>query len=82
MALYSQMDSQTERMNTVIEQYLWPDVNYLQDDWAEWLPLVEFTTNNQALETTGLSLFFTNKGFDCRCQFDLLPAATNDINDQ
>jgi hypothetical protein len=29
----------------------------------------------------GLSLFFTNKGFDPECQFDLLPAATNDIND-
>jgi hypothetical protein len=71
-----------ERMNAVMEQYLWPHVNYLQDDWAEWLLLAEFATNNQASETTGSSPFFTNKGFDPCCQFDLSPVATNNINDQ
>jgi hypothetical protein len=76
------MDGQTERMNAVMEQYLRAHVNYLQDDWAEWLPLAEFAANNQASETTGSSPFFANKGFDPRCQFDLSPAATNDINDQ
>jgi hypothetical protein len=50
-----------------MEQYLWAHINYLQDDWSEWLPLAEFATNNQALETTGLSLFFTNQGFDPHC---------------
>jgi hypothetical protein len=44
--------------------------------------LAEFAANNQVLETTGSSLFLANKGFDPHCQFDLLPAATNDINDQ
>jgi hypothetical protein len=44
--------------------------------------LAESTANNQASETTGSSPFFANKGFDPRCQFDLSPAATNDINDQ
>jgi hypothetical protein len=38
--------------------------------------------NNQASETMGLSAFFANKGFDSCCQFDLLPAVTNNINDQ
>jgi hypothetical protein len=69
-------------MNAVMEQYLWAHVNYLQDDWAEWLPLADFAVNNQASETTGSSLFFANKGFDSHCQFDLSPVATNDINDQ
>jgi hypothetical protein len=69
-------------MNAVMEQYLRAHVNYLQDDWAEWLPLAEFAANNQASETTGSSPFFANKGFDPHCQFDLSPAATNDINDQ
>jgi hypothetical protein len=69
-------------MNAVMEQYLRAHVNYLQDDWAEWLPVAEFAANNQASETTGSSPFFANKGFDPRCQFDLSPAATNDINDQ
>jgi hypothetical protein len=37
-----------EQMNAVMEQYLWAHDNYLQDDWAEWLPLAEFAVNNQA----------------------------------
>jgi hypothetical protein len=69
-------------MNAIIEQYLWAHVNYLQDDWSEWLPLAEFAVKNQASETTGSSPFFANKGFDPHCQFDLSLVATNDINDQ
>jgi hypothetical protein len=69
-------------MNAVMEYHLRAYINYLQDDWVEWLPLVEFAVNNQASETTGSSPFFTNKGFDPHCQFDLSLAATNDINDQ
>jgi hypothetical protein len=81
-AFRPQTDGQTEPMNAIMEQYLRAHVNYLQDDWAEWLPLAEFTTNNQASETTGTSPFFANKGFDPRCQFNLTPATMNDVNDQ
>jgi hypothetical protein len=69
-------------MNAIIEQYLRAHVNYLQDNWADWLPLAEFATNNQASETTGTSPFFANKGFDPRSKFDLMPATTNDVNDR
>jgi hypothetical protein len=48
---------------------------------ADWLPLAEFAANNQTSEMTGASPFFANKGFDRRCQFDLIPAVTNDVND-
>jgi hypothetical protein len=65
-----------------MEQYLWAHVNYLQDDWAEWLPLVEFTVNNQASETTGPFPFFSNKGFNPCRQFNLSLVATNHINNQ
>jgi hypothetical protein len=65
-----------------MEQYLRAHVNYLQDNWADWLPLAEFATNNQASETTGTLPYFVNKGFDPWCQFDLMPAATNDVNDR
>jgi hypothetical protein len=43
---YRQTDGQTEWMNTIMEQYLQAHVNHLQDDWAHWLPLAEFATNN------------------------------------
>jgi hypothetical protein len=81
-AFHPQTDGQTEWMNAVMEQYLWAHVNYLQDDWAEWLPLAEFAANNQASETTGSSPFFANKEFDPCRQFDLSLVVTNDINDQ
>jgi hypothetical protein len=48
------MDSRMERMNAIMEQYLWAHVNYLQDNWSEWLPLADIAANNQALETMGL----------------------------
>jgi hypothetical protein len=82
MAIHPQTDGQTERMNAIMEQYLQSHVNYLQDDWADWLPLAEFAANNQASEITGVLPFFANKGFDRWCQFDLMPATTNDVNDQ
>jgi hypothetical protein len=65
-----------------MEQYLQTHVNYLQDDWADWLPVAEFAANNQASETTGALPFFVLKGFDPQCQFDLMPPATNDVNDR
>ena len=68
MALHPQpeTDRQTEKFNAVMEQYLWSYVNYLQDDWAEHMPLAEFVANNQASETTGVSPFFTNYSYDPR----------------
>ena len=50
----------------MMEQYLRSYVNYLQDDWAECMPLAEFAANNQASKTTGISPFFTNYGYDPR----------------
>jgi hypothetical protein len=69
-------------MNAVMAQYLWAHVNYLQDDSSEWLTLADFSVNNQAPQTTGLSPFFAHKGFHPHFEFDLSMAATNDINDQ
>jgi hypothetical protein len=57
-AFHPQTDGQTERVNAVMEQYLRMHVNYLQDDWVEWLPLAEFAANNHASETTGACPFF------------------------
>src|SRR5258708_33533765 len=40
------MDGQMEQVNQEIEAYLWVFVSHCQDDWADWLPLAEFTYNN------------------------------------
>ena len=56
-------DGQTERSNQTLEQYLWVYCNYQQDNWADLLPLAEFSYNNAPSATTGVSLFFANKGY-------------------
>ena len=56
-------DGQTERSNQTLEQYLRVYCNYQQDNWANLLPLAEFSYNNAPSATTGVSPFFTNKGY-------------------
>jgi len=52
-----------EQTNQTLEQYLCIYCNYQQDNWSELLPLVEFAYNNAPSATTGVSLFFANKGY-------------------
>src|SRR5258707_8719136 len=65
-------NGQTERINQVLEQYLRAYMNYQQDNWAPLLPLVEFTYNNAASTTTGISPFFANKGYHPMLLMNLL----------
>ena len=44
---HPQTDGQTECVNQEIEAYLCVFVSHQQDDWAGWLPLVEFAYNNK-----------------------------------
>jgi len=70
-AFHPQTDSQTERINAVVEQHLRAYVSYLQDDWVDYLFLAEFAGNNQVSETTTVSPFFANLGYHPRCDFEL-----------
>src|SRR5882672_9519901 len=56
-------DGQTERTNQTLEKYLRVYCNYQQDNWSELLPLAEFTYNNTPSATTGITPFFSNKGY-------------------
>jgi len=56
-------NGQVEQTNQTLEQYLHIYCNYQQDNWSELLPLVEFAYNNTSSATTGVSLFFVNKGY-------------------
>jgi hypothetical protein len=61
-AYHPQTDGQTERANQEIEQYLRLFVNHRQDDWAEWLPLAEFSYNNKIQASTRQTPFMLNTG--------------------
>jgi transposase InsO family protein len=56
-AYHPQTDSQLERTNQWLEQYLRIYSNYQQDDWARWLPLAQFVHNAWPSSTTGKTLF-------------------------
>ncbi|MBW0552167.1 hypothetical protein O181_091882 [Austropuccinia psidii MF-1] len=67
-AFHPETDGQTERVNQILEQYLWMYVSYHQDDWHTWLPLAKFAYNNAEHSSTKHSPFFTiygrNPSFD------------------
>jgi len=50
-------------MNQTLKQYLHVYYNYQQDNWSKLLFLVKFAYNNAPSATTGISPFFTNKGY-------------------
>jgi len=56
-------NGQVEQTNQTLKQYLHIYCNYQQDNWSELLPLAEFAYNNALSATTGVSPFFTNKGY-------------------
>ena len=56
-------DGQTEQTNQTLKQYMRIFCNYQQDNWYTLLPLAEFAYNNTPSATTGISLFFANKGY-------------------
>ena len=56
-------NGQTEHINQTLEQYLYVYCNYQQDNWSELLSLAKFVYNNALSATTGISPFFTNKGY-------------------
>src|SRR6266436_833282 len=64
-------DGQMECANQVLEQYLWTYTNYQQDDWAMLLPMAKFAYNNATNMMTGVSPFFTNKGYHLEFTADL-----------
>ncbi len=61
---HPQTDGQTEHFNAVMGRYLRYFVNYLQDYWNSWLTLSEFAANHQESESTRVSPFFANYGYD------------------
>jgi len=66
---HPQTDGQTKQINAGMEQYLRVFVNHQQDDWVQWLPLVEFAANNGVSESTKCTSFSAVQGVDPRMSF-------------
>ena len=74
-AFHPQTDGQTERLNSVLEQYLQMYCEFQQTYWASLLPMAEFSYNNSKHSATTLTPFYTNYGF--HPQIFLLPPSPN-----
>ena len=63
-ANHPQTDGQTERVNSILEQYLRCFINEKQNNWADLLPFAEFSYNNSLHQSTNLTPFFANYGYN------------------
>jgi hypothetical protein len=61
-AYHPQTDGQTERVNQEIETYLRVFVNHRQDNWADWIPIAEFSYNNRVHSATHHTPFELDTG--------------------
>jgi len=55
-----QTDGQTEWYSATVKQYLHLYTNLQNNDWVEWLALVEFTHNQKPISSSGYSPFMLN----------------------
>ena len=63
-SFHPQTDGQTERINSVLNQYLQIYCNFLQDSWVQLLPLAEFAYNNSVHSATMVTPFMANYGIN------------------
>jgi len=70
-AFYSQTDGQIERVNQELEQYLRMFIDHRQEQWPNWLGMVEFAYNNKMHSSTKVSLFKANYRQDPRIGFEM-----------
>ena len=62
-AYHPEMDRQSERTNQTMETVLRIFGNYWQDDWSDWLPVVQYQLNSHVLNTTHFTPFEVWMGY-------------------
>ena len=61
-AFHPETDGQTERVNSILNQYLRAYTTYKQDNWVSLLSLAEYAYNNAIHSATGVTPFYANTG--------------------
>jgi hypothetical protein len=70
IAFYSKTDDQSEIVNQKMKRYLRNYCNYQQNDWFEWLFMIEFAFNAATSTFIELFVFMTNYEYESRMSFD------------
>lgn len=72
-AHHAQTNGQTEITNQYLVTRLRPYVNHYQDDWDEWLPMMDHAAAAVDSASTGASPFLVANGYEPRTSFDWQP---------
>ncbi len=67
---HSEINDQSKWANQDVERELRIYCNYMQNDWAKWLSMIEFSENFNIFSIISMTLFYFNKGFHSRMSFD------------
>ena len=81
-AYHSETDEQTERPNAIMKYYLQAFINYMQDNWAKWIPGAEFTVNNAPSAITLILPFLANSGQNPHLRFKSSEPLVTDLTAQ
>ena len=81
-AYHLKTDEQTEHPNAIMEHYLQAFVNYMQDNWAKWVPGAEFAANNVLSAITLASPFLANSGQNPHLRFEPPEPLATDLTAQ
>ncbi len=78
IAFHFEKDEQSEIANQKMKRYLRSYCNYQQNDWFEWLFMIEFASNVATSTFIELFVFMTNYDFESRMSFD--SSDSNDVS--
>ncbi len=67
---HSEINNQLKRANQDVECKLKIYCNYMQNDWAKWLLMIEFSENFNIFSIISMILFYFNKRFHSWMSFD------------
>ncbi|KAI1828762.1 hypothetical protein DTO006G1_9961 [Penicillium roqueforti] len=81
-AYHPQTDGQSEIANQYMAQRLRPYVEQNQDNWSEYLPMVDFAASILPQDTTKKSPFFIERGYEPAMSFDWKDRETLTQNEQ
>ena len=81
-AYHSETDKQMKHPNAIMKHYLQAFVNYMQDDWAKWIPGAEFAANNALSAITLTSPFLVNSGQNPHLRFKPSESLATDLTAQ
>ncbi len=69
-AYHSEIDDQTEQVNQNVERELRIYCNYMQNDWAKWISMIEFSDNVNTFLIISMIFFYFNKEFHSWMSFN------------